>query len=123
MKTLKELYNFVCIENKGTIHISCGGSQGGLYWELYDTLEGSSIQVEEYEEELNGLAQDTWSVLGDYPEESTKWSISTDEVEIKIIGNYEELDDEEEEDEEDRERTVNTYKLSIPEFSKIYELL
>lgn len=122
MNTLKELFNFVCMENKGTIEISCSGSSGGLYWHIFYTIKDQGLFYEAEYDEINQLCDNTWSNLSDYPENSTEWKITCSDVEIKTIGQYlDEIEDEEEDDFYDR--NMNTYNLTINEFTKIYKLL
>ena len=121
IKGLKELFKIVCLEKNGTIKISCAGSQGGLYWDVWCTIEGDDFQYEAKGDEIEVLCDETWSKLSDYPEDSTEWEITCNEVKINIIGIF--LDKGEDEGEDDfYKRNMNTYNLSINEFNKIFKL-
>ena len=46
IKGLKDLFNFVCIQNKGKIEISCSGSSGGYYWSTFCKIKDESLLYE-----------------------------------------------------------------------------
>jgi hypothetical protein len=122
IKGLKDLFNFVCIQNKGKIEISCSGSSGGLYWNTLYTIGDNSLFYEAGYDEINQLCDSTWSELSDYPENRTEWEISCNEAKIETFGQSLEQD-EDEDDDDFYDRNMNTYNLTINEFNEIYKIL
>ena len=121
IKGLKDLFNFVCIQNKGKIEISCSGSSGGYYWSTFCKIKDESLLYEADFDEIDQLCDATWSHLSDYPENTTEWKITFNKVKIKTIGQY--LDQEEDEDDDDfYDRNMNKYNLPFVEFNEIYKL-
>lgn len=122
IKRLKDLFDFVCMQNKGTIEISCSGSSGGLSWDTSYTIEGNTLSYDARYDEIESLCNNTWSKLDDYPEDTTVWEISCDEVKIQTIGQY--LNQGEDENEDDfYNRNMNTHNITIKQFNEIYKIL
>ena len=122
IKRLKDLFDFVCMQNKGTIEISCSGSSGGWSWDTSYTIEGNTLSYDARYDEIESLCNNTWSKLDDYPEDTTVWEISCDEVKIQTIGQY--LNQGEDENEDDfYNRNMNTHNITIKQFNEIYKIL